>query len=277
MKTIIILYVPVIHRGYINFLQKYLFSDLVYVLGQDLVDELVEYKEIRALPPIMVAAALSSLEICHRVHVLSGWMLAGLQEDQESIRVITADESISRKFIEKYLPCIKDVTYDTTFLRWDGGKVFSVQEVSCDRISIGATDRTFMAEAQQLAQASSDWWRQVGAILVTANHTFRSHNHHVPSEYTPYINGDPRDSIKAGTHSEFSSALHSEKAVFAQALRTGISTDGADLYTTVFPCPDCAKLIAYSGVKRLFFQTGHASLDGVEVLKAKGVEIIKVE
>ncbi|MCR4286249.1 MAG: hypothetical protein NUW00_05120, partial [Candidatus Kaiserbacteria bacterium] len=103
----------------------------------------------------------------------------------------------------------------------------------------------------------------------------KSHNEHVPTEYTPYINGDPRDSIKAGTHSEFSSVIHSEKAVFAEVLRPVLL--GADLYVTVFPCPDCAKLIAFSGVRRLFFRGGHASLDGAKILKKKGIEIIKVE
>jgi len=63
--------------------------------------------------------------------------------------------------------------------------------------------------------------------------------------------------------------------VFAEVLRPILS--GADFYVTVFPCPDCTKLIAFSGVKRLFFKGGHASLDGVDILKAKGVEIIKVE
>ena len=49
------------------------------------------------------------------------------------------------------------------------------------------------------------------------------------------------------------------------------------MYVTVFPCPPCAKLIAYSGIKRLYCGGGYAVLDGEEVLKSNGVEIYFVE
>ena len=49
------------------------------------------------------------------------------------------------------------------------------------------------------------------------------------------------------------------------------------MYVTTFPCPTCAKLIAYSGIKKLYAGGGYAVLDGELVLKAKGVKIIFVE
>ena len=274
MRTILILYMPVLHQGYIKLLEKYRSASCLYLLGSELVSELAEHVEIRELDPSAALKAVAALGIISEIRILDSSELKVIQK--EMFQVVTADEAITRKLMERYLPDTQ-VTFETTFLRWEGGKVSSSRDVPCDFISTHPIDRALMEEAQGVAQKSSDWWRQVGAILLVGDIKLVSHNSHIPTEYTPYINGDPRDFIEAGTKNEFSSVLHSEKAVFAQALRAGICTEGADLYTTVFPCPDCAKLIAYSGVKRLFFKTGHTSLDGVEVLKAKGVKIIKVE
>ena len=62
----------------------------------------------------------------------------------------------------------------------------------------------------------------------------------------------------------------------ADAARAGTSTAGAVMYVTDFPCPPCAKLIAGAGVKKLYFRSGYAVLDGREVLEAAGVELRQV-
>lgn len=275
MNTILILHIPVIHQGYVDLIQRYGWVECLYVLGRDLIEELAEHVEIRALDPKIAAVAVSSIGGL-KTRCLNQGELSYILHRGKDVQIITADEAITRKLIKKYLPD-SQVTFEKTFLRWEESNVFSLHGVPYDEISTSPDHKNYMRQAEIEAEGSSDWWRQVGTVLMTNKGVFKAHNFHVPTEHTPYINGDPRDSIKAGTRSELSSVLHSEKAVFAQALRTGISTEGADLYTTVFPCPDCAKLIAFSGVKRLFFKTGHASLDGADILKAKGVQIIKVE
>ena len=49
------------------------------------------------------------------------------------------------------------------------------------------------------------------------------------------------------------------------------------MIVTDFPCPPCAKLVAYSGIKKLFYLKGYAMLDGERILKDAGVEIIKIK
>jgi dCMP deaminase len=147
-----------------------------------------------------------------------------------------------------------------------------------DRCSDSSSDLAFMAIARTGANESSDWWRQVGAILVKNGEIlFQSHNRHFPSDHTPYINGDPRDVIEAGKDSHIATAVHAEQGIIAEAAANGISTKGADIYVSVFPCPMCARLIALSGIKRCFFSFGHASLDGEEIMKSAGVELIWVK
>jgi dCMP deaminase len=65
--------------------------------------------------------------------------------------------------------------------------------------------------------------------------------------------------------------------LIAEAAREGISTKGAVVYVTDFPCPPCAKLIAGAGISRLYFRTGYAVLDGEDVLAEAGVEVVRVE
>ena len=71
--------------------------------------------------------------------------------------------------------------------------------------------------------------------------------------------------------------MHAEAAVVAGAARDGISLAGADLYTTTFPCPACARLAAGAGFRRCFFAGGYSVLDGEEVLRAAGVRLIWVD
>jgi dCMP deaminase len=104
-----------------------------------------------------------------------------------------------------------------------------------------------------------------------------AHNEHRPTEYSPYLNGDPRDDFSRGVHIELSTAIHAEAAIVARAARTGIVLDGADLYVSTFPCPTCARLVAEAGFRRCFFAGPYAVLDGDEVLRAAGVELIWVD
>ena len=73
------------------------------------------------------------------------------------------------------------------------------------------------------------------------------------------------------------SSNHAEAEIVTAAAKQGISLDGAEILTTTFPCPLCAKLLARSGIKRLYFVEGYGVLDAEQVLKAYGVEIVLIK
>ncbi len=276
MKNLI-LYVPAIHKGYIHLLEKHPEVDSVYVLGQELIKKLTPYREIRMLDPFYAACMLE------RVFEQKGFSVIQGEEDIEGIRtsgkeIITLEDEICRNLISKYFPHMH-VFFDSIFLKWDSKNVFSKNAVNFNRESGDEFDRKAMSIAGEAALCASDWWRQVGALIVDPEKKYfllNSWNTHLPSEHTPYIIGDPRDHIEAGTHSELSSAIHAEQLIIATAACEGISLKNMHLYVTVFPCPVCAKLIAKSGIQKVFYAAGHASLDGEAVLKASGIEIIHV-
>ncbi|MGC9610698.1 MAG: deaminase [Minisyncoccia bacterium] len=271
-----VLYVPVLHKGYVQIFSDYADKvDALFVIGENFIDEFkFIHKEIRAINPDLSVKLIESMNLFKEVKILNKSSL-GLISGQD--RIITADESISRNLIIKYFPK-NDVTFLPVFLRWDEGNVFSTKPVSYDLESSSQFDREVMKKVNNEADKSSDWWRHVGAAIVKNNEIIvLSHNQHLPSEHTPYINGDPRDFIEAGKMSEFCGSIHAERDIIAIAAKRGIKTEGADIYVSVFPCPACAKLVARAGFSRCFFGSGHASLDGEKNLKDDKVQIILVK
>ncbi len=274
MKQVLVAYVPVIHQGYLNFFKKYQYRvQTLYLLDQKLIREFNPFKEIRALPPKNVQQLLAAFHLFSQVSLLSQKTLT----DLKNVKIIAPNEQITRKFIQKHLSQ-NPVKYDHIFLRWDEASVTSSSPVKHHRVSSLPFDKAIIAQAKCESDKSSDWWRHVGAIVVKNKQILlQSHNQHVPSEHAPYVDGDPRDVIEAGTLAHLSTAIHAEQAVIAEAARKGVSLSGASIYLNVFPCPVCAKLIAFSGIKKCYFATGTAYLNVDQVLIARGVEIILVK
>lgn len=274
MKKNLVLYVPVLHAGYLKLFEQYQDSvGTLYILGASLIGEVSRFhKEIRALDPHTAKILIESLGIFDHVRVLE-------KNDTHELRgkeIVTADEDVCRRFIIGYLPD-ESVEYASVFLRWDEKNVKSDVRVVYGRISQDPFDREMIARATDEAEKSSDWWRHVGAVVVRDGTViFENHNHHVPSDHMPYANGDPRDAMQAGTMNLVYTSLHAEQAIVADAARQGISLEGASMYLNIFPCPLCAKLMAYAGIKKCFFRSGSAWLDAESILKGNGVEIVLV-
>ncbi|HCU70687.1 MAG TPA: hypothetical protein DIC35_02945 [Candidatus Moranbacteria bacterium] len=276
MKKDIIAYVPVLHDGYRRFFEKYQNANL-HILGQELIfehDTLT--KEIRQLEPELVKKSIESWGIFENVGIAGKKELLEIKENSE--KIVMPNDEVMRVLSEKYFSG-KEVDFDDIFLRWD--KHNTVREFPTDpdrRITTDDFDKEMMLAANLFSKNSSDWWRRIGSVIVKDGKIIVSAcNKHVPSEQMPFVNGDPRSNFHKGVHLELSTAIHSEAAAIAQSAREGISLEGASIYVTTFPCPPCAKLIAYSGIKKIYYNIGYGVLDGESILKDNGVEIIFVD
>jgi dCMP deaminase len=273
MSQIIIAYIPVLHQGYVQFLQKYP-EAILYLLDRSLTDQWRPLqKDIRALSPQQIKISVEALELAKEVRIVD---LSDLNQIGDS-EIIMPDEEIMHELAAKFLSA-KKIKFDSAFLRWDAKKSSTEQAVLADgEVTGDEFHRQFMVQAQELATKSADWWRQIGAIIVKDGQIlFEGYNHHVPSDQQPYIDGDPRADFHQGDHIELSTAFHAEASLISQAAREGISLAGASMYVTTFPCPNCAKLIAYSGIKEIYFKEGYAMLDGETILKSQGIKIIRI-
>jgi len=280
MMKNIVAYVPVLHKGYFDFFSKHApQADYLFVVGRELIAEVDHLrKDLRALEPEQAVQGIRGWGIFKGyVALLDHAAIEALASNRAPL--VMPNEEISRHIGGKYFSG-NDIEYDSVFfLRWDPEKVLAQRPPGCThRTSAEDFDREVMRSAFREAELSSDWWRHVGAILLRDKEPiFVAHNRHLPSEHTPYIVGDPRSNFKKGLNIELSTAAHAEVQIIGEAARRGISTEGCSLYVTTFPCPPCAKLVALSGIKTLYYSTGYAMLDGEEDLRRHGVEIVYVE
>ena len=274
----ILLYLPVIHAGYENFLLRHDDAQEILVLGEGFTQAHPSLaKDIRALAPERAAGYLQLGHPKARVRVVEpADLVAAVTGDV----LVLPDEEITRDLVTRHhLDQGRTVVFDRTFLRWDRDWATAKAPVCFDgEITVDELPREFLAQAQSLAKRSSDWWRQVGAIAAREGQVLGcAWNRHHPTEYAPYLSGDPRDAFERGVRADLSTAIHAEAALIAGAARDGVALAGADLYTTTFPCPACARLIAEAGFRRCFFAGQYSVLDGEQTLRASGVRLIWVD
>ena len=68
--------------------------------------------------------------------------------------------------------------------------------------------------------------------------------------------------------------LHAEANALSKVAASTQSCDGATLYITLSPCPECSKLIHQSGIKRVVYQTAYKDDSGLSFLNKAGVELL---
>jgi dCMP deaminase len=283
MSEVVVAYIPVLHEGYVRFLESHGRGRPLYLIGPELyADYRPLAKDIRCLDAELAASAIAAWGICSEVSVLDEQ--GAMRLAQGSPRITLPDEDVSHQVVDRYFARC-EIRYDSVFLRWDKSR--SVRLLA----SGGATDAgahepvraeeeiaDIVAAAQAQADTSIDWWRQVGAAIRFADGTIAAAaNEHNPHRLSAYAVGDPRSNFFKGVGLELSTATHAEARLIAQAARDGVATEGAVMYVTDFPCPPCAKLIAGAGIDRLCFRSGYAVLDGQDVLEAAGVQILQVQ
>jgi len=270
-ERIVAAYIPVLHEGYWRFLDRHARGRRLFVIGRSLVSDYRPLaKDIRALDPGLVAAAIDAWGICSEVFVLDEGLAETLAAERPSL--VLPAEDVSYQVVERYFERC-EVTYDTVFLRWDKTRSVALLD---PRVQHGSLDE-LAAAAEEEAARSVDWWRQVGAAMqLPDGRVLSAHNEHNPHPLSAYAVGDPRSNFFKGVHLEISTATHAEAQLIAAAARAGVATEGAVMYVTDFPCPPCAKLIAGAGIAKVYFRTGYAVADGEDVLNAAGVELVQV-
>ena len=284
-KKVFVGYIPVVHRGFLEFFISNEIDE-VYVVSKEVIDFLVacglDYlqRDVRAIEPRHVVSMIGSIhEKFSPVKLFRARQFNDHTEIDEDCDIYLAQDEVGRKLDEFYFsPKNKKVVFATTFLRWD--KLISTQEleVAPDRIVSEKTiDRDFMKDAFSESEKSSDWWRHVGCVVLTkTGKKVFGHNHHMPHEHIPYIEGDVRSNFNPGERNDLGTAIHAEASVISSAAREGVALQGSTVYVTTFPCQNCARLIVNAGIKKVLYRDGYSVQDAERIFKDAGVEIVLV-
>jgi dCMP deaminase len=274
----VLLYAPVVHAGHEVLFDKHSDAAEILLLDESFAEDYPAVrKDIRALPARTIVRILADGLGLPRVTAVDS---SGLPDAVVADTLVVPDEELMRDIVARYgLDRGRSVVYERTFLRWD--RSWSLPQRPADYDGVVSADeltRTFMSRAADAAAMSSDWWRQVGAAVIRDGAVLDvEHNQHRPTDYTPYIDGDPRNDFRRGIRIDLSTAIHAEALLVARAARTGVPLAGCDIYVSTFPCPGCARLVAEAGFRRCFFAGPYAMLDGDAILRSAGVELIWVD
>lgn len=297
-NKILILYLPVIHKGYLDVIESQDFSQ-IYILSDEiieLIDQEFDYlrKEIRAISPLQAVDILKASYPKKNIQFLTKESLESLQNLKNSqselnsnntqIELYLPKEDIFIWLQEKFLGQCK-TTFLNTFLRWNRKNIneHKKPETNITKQNLSDFENKFPKLVESLKidlEKSSDWWRQVSAVVfneTTGEIVEIAHNEHLPTPYTPYLDSDPRNALHRGEGIELSTAIHAEAKTVANSAKEGKKLEGLSMLVSTFPCPPCAKLVAYSGIKKLYYLDGYAVLDGERVLKDQGVEVVEVK
>lgn len=112
-------------------------------------------------------------------------------------------------------------------------------------------DEYFMLQAMIAAFKSKDPATKVGSVFVDKN------NHQITMGYNGFVAGIDESKVPWGKDKsaslefqKYGYVVHSEANAILHASR---SLEGSSAYITLFPCNECAKLIASSKVKEVIF------------------------
>jgi dCMP deaminase len=272
MKRILLIDIPVIHRGFIDFLSKNKKEiSKIGIFSPEIIENHSEFKrDIASLSFKESKKVLSEFGFINIFEVFEEDL-----EDHKEESFFLVDDEVSRSISKKYF-LKSNVLWSKVFLRWDKTKVLSDNSTE-HQVSTDDFDKKMMSRAYNISGHSSDWWRQIGAVLVKNKKILiESYNQGLPSDYTPYQSGAIRDFINPGERPDLANYIHGEQKVICEAAKNGVKIEGTSLYVTHFPCAVCSKLIAASGIKYVFFAEGSSNADGEVVLNSAGVIIKKI-
>jgi dCMP deaminase len=82
--------------------------------------------------------------------------------------------------------------------------------------------------------------------------------------YNGFLGGCEHKSIVRDNHEQ--ATIHAEINAVTDAAKRGVSIDGAEAYVTHYPCLNCYKALASSGVKKIYYNTDYKNDHVVEEL-----------
>ena len=98
---------------------------------------------------------------------------------------------------------------------------------------------------------------QVGCLLVRDNRI-------ISQGYNGFLPGAPHESIVENNHEQ--ATVHAEQNAIADCAKRGVSCNGCTAYITHYPCINCFKIMAASGIKRINYINDYRNDKNVDKL-----------
>jgi dCMP deaminase len=127
-------------------------------------------------------------------------------------------------------------------------------------------DRRYIEMAEIWAENSYCIRKKVGALIVKDKMIISDGYNGTPSGFENICEEDN------GTTKQY--VLHAEANAITKVAKSSNNCEEATLYVTTSPCLECSKLIIQSGIKKVVFKELYRIVDGLEILKRAGIEVV---
>ena len=126
-------------------------------------------------------------------------------------------------------------------------------------------DEYFFKTCELLSSRSPCLRLKVGCILVKDNRI-------ISSGYNGFLPGEEHKSIVINNHEQ--STVHAEQNAIADCASRGVSVKNAIAYITHYPCINCFKILAASGIKEIKYINDYKNDFTIEKINTK-IKLIK--
>ena len=134
-------------------------------------------------------------------------------------------------------------------------------------------DQYFMIQAALLASRSTCNRLSVGAVLVRDKRI-------IAGGYNGSVSGDAH-CIDDGCYlrdGHCVRTIHAEMNAMLQCANSAMSTDGASLYVTDFPCLQCTKSLLQAGIKEInYIRNYHNDEYAMKLIKLKNIRLNQIK
>jgi dCMP deaminase len=118
-------------------------------------------------------------------------------------------------------------------------------------MAISIQDRRFLLLCHEVRENSYDPDRKVGAIIANNADQVLATGTNAPPSALKLTIAKSHESIREDRSWKYFMLEHAERNAIFAAYAQGKSMVGATMYSTLFPCADCARAIVASGFSRL--------------------------
>ena len=137
-------------------------------------------------------------------------------------------------------------------------------------------DDYFMQMARLSDTRSTCFRRRVGAIIARDRHVIATGYNGNPKGFAHCEDiGCIREELQvpSGRNHELCTGLHAEQNALLQAARFGAAVEGSTLYTTVYPCVICVKMMINAGIREVVYEEGYPDPLGAWMLGRSGLVV----
>ena len=141
-------------------------------------------------------------------------------------------------------------------------------------------DEYFMLQAELAKLRSNCITRHVGAVIVRNNRQIATgYNGTPPGIKNCYEGGCQRcanrmeGKIKSGEDLDRCLCNHAEANAIVQAAKHGIRIEDSEIYVTASPCYNCFKMIANSGINKIYFGEFYRDEKVIELANKLDIEL----